>query len=304
MIKRNNKVDIIQLVGISKQYGGKVVFQGVNLRVQSGTLVVLRGESGAGKSTLLNIIGGLERPSAGQIMVDGRSVLELTARERADFYRHEIGIIFQGSYLQPQFSLFENITLPGVFAGMPAPERKMRAERLAQMLGISDNLSFLPSQVSGGQAERACIARALLLSPKIILADEPTSNLDEANAKIVLEILNYVRVQMGVTIIIASHSRDVLQFATQVINVANGAVVEVQNLGVQAANVQSVNPGVAISGLSPVTHQNNNIQKMNQEAATGGQNVALGQYAATNQSNQVQNLGEGGEAMYDAQGNF
>lgn len=217
-------MEIIQLQNIKKQYGEKVVFQDVNLNISAGFFTVLRGESGAGKSTLLNLIGGLEMPTSGQIIVDGKDVGNLTAKERTNFYRHEIGIIFQGSYLQPQFTLLENITLPGVFAGMPEAERKARAEQLAQMLGISDNLKYLPKEVSGGQAERACIARALLLNPKIILADEPTSNLDEDNAKTVLEILNYIRQQMGVTIIIASHSRDVLEFATQVVMVRGGTV--------------------------------------------------------------------------------
>jgi ABC-type lipoprotein export system ATPase subunit len=215
-------MDIIQLQDVSKTYGNKVILREVNLAVRAGEFVVLCGESGAGKSTLLNLIGGLERPSGGRIIVDGKEISQMSARERTDFYRHEVGIIFQGSFLQPQFTLFENITLPGVFAGMPEDERKERAEQLAQMLGISENLKFLPKEVSGGQAERACIARALLLSPKIILADEPTSNLDEANAEIVLQILNLIRVQMGVTVIIASHSRDVIKYATQVVTVAGG----------------------------------------------------------------------------------
>lgn len=217
-------MDIVQLRNIKKQYGEKVIFQDINLNIPAGFFTVLRGESGAGKSTLLNIIGGLEAPTSGEIIVDSKDVRQLSREERTNFYRHEIGIIFQGSYLQPQFTLLENITLPGVFAGMPEAERKQRAEQLAEMLGITENLNFLPKEVSGGQAERACIARALLLSPKIILADEPTSNLDEANAKTVLEILNYIRQQMGITIIIASHSRDVMEFATQVVTVRGGTV--------------------------------------------------------------------------------
>lgn len=217
-------MDIVQLRNIKKQYGEKVIFQDINLNIPAGFFTVLRGESGAGKSTLLNIIGGLEAPTSGEIIVYNKDVRQLSREERTNFYRHEIGIIFQGSYLQPQFTLLENITLPGVFAGMPEAERKQRAEQLAEMLGITENLNFLPKEVSGGQAERACIARALLLSPKIILADEPTSNLDEANAKTVLEILNYIRQQMGITIIIASHSRDVMEFATQVVTVRGGTV--------------------------------------------------------------------------------
>lgn len=217
-------MDIVQLRNIKKQYGEKIIFQDINLNIPAGFFTVLRGESGAGKSTLLNIIGGLEAPTSGEIIVDNKDVRQLSREERTNFYRHEIGVIFQGSYLQPQFTLLENITLPGVFAGMPEAERKQRAEQLAEMLGITENLNFLPKEVSGGQAERACIARALLLSPKIILADEPTSNLDEANAKTVLEILNYIRQQMGITIIIASHSRDVMEFATQVVTVRGGTV--------------------------------------------------------------------------------
>lgn len=220
---KDRRMEIIKLQNVKKQYGGKVIFQDVSLNISAGSFVVLRGESGAGKSTLLNLISGLEVPTSGQIIVDGNDIGSLTVAERTNFYRHEIGIIFQGSYLQPQFTLLENITLPGVFAGIPEAERRTRAEQLAQMLGIFDNLKYLPKEVSGGQAERACIARALLLNPKIILADEPTSNLDEENAKTVLDILNYIRQQMGVTIIIASHSRDVMEFATQVVTVRGGA---------------------------------------------------------------------------------
>lgn len=215
---------MIKFNKVTKQYGDKTILTDVNLSIPAGSFTVLRGESGAGKSTLLNLVSGLETPTNGEIVVDGKNVANLAAKNRANFYRHEIGIVFQGSYLQPQFSLFENITLPGVFAGVSESERKAKAEQLAQMLGIAENLQFLPKEVSGGEAERACIARALLLSPKIILADEPTSNLDEENAKTVLEILNYIRQRMGVTIVIASHSRDVLEFATQVITVRDGIV--------------------------------------------------------------------------------
>lgn len=220
---KDRRMEIIKLQNVKKQYDEKVIFQDVSLNISAGSFVALRGESGAGKSTLLNLISGLEVPTSGQIIVDGNDIGSLTVAERTNFYRHEIGIIFQGSYLQPQFTLLENITLPGVFAGIPEAERRTRAEQLAQMLGIFDNLKYLPKEVSGGQAERACIARALLLNPKIILADEPTSNLDEENAKTVLDILNYIRQQMGVTIIIASHSRDVMEFATQVVTVRGGA---------------------------------------------------------------------------------
>jgi len=215
---------IIQLHAVKKQYGNKVVLQDVNLEISTGEFVVLRGESGAGKSTLLNLIGGLELPTSGKIIVDEKDIGELSTQERTNFYRQEVGLIFQGSYLQPQLTLLENITLPGIFADIAPKVREQRATELAKMLGIQETLKLLPSEVSGGQAERACIARALLLEPKIILADEPTSNLDEVNARTVLEILNHIRQNLGVTIILASHSQAVLTFATQIITVANGTI--------------------------------------------------------------------------------
>lgn len=230
---------IVQLRDITKRYGDKVIFQDVTLSIVAGSFTVLRGESGAGKSTLLNLIGGLEAPTSGQIVVDGKDIGSLTARERTNFYRREVGIIFQGSYLQPQFTLMENITLPGVFAGVPETERKSKAKKLAQMLGITENLKFLPTEVSGGQAERACIARALLLNPKLILADEPTSNLDEKNAETVLNILNQIRQHMGITVIVASHSRDVLDFATQVVTIHDDLVTSKQATTVETRQLES-----------------------------------------------------------------
>ena len=182
------------------------------------------GESGSGKTTLLNIMGGLEPQTSGEVIIGQQNLKNFNTRQRTDFYRHEVGLIFQGSYLQPQLTLFENISLPGVFAKMPRAERDQRVMELAKDLGISEVLNNLPSQVSGGQAERACIARALLLNPKIILADEPTSNLDEKNANIILQLLNNIRLQRGITVIVSSHSQLVAGFATQLVTVKNGTI--------------------------------------------------------------------------------
>ncbi len=224
-------MDIIELHHLTKTYKDKTAFQDVNLNIPAGAFTVIRGESGAGKSTLLNTIAGLEPITSGQVIVDSQDITQLSASDRIRFYRTEIGIIFQGSYLQPELSLLENITLPGVFASLKPSERDSRAHQLADMLGIADVLSHRPAVVSGGQAERACIARALLLGPKIILADEPTSNLDPANARTVLKILNSLRLNSRLTIITVSHSEDALAFATQVITVANSTTYD-----------QSINP--------------------------------------------------------------
>lgn len=209
---------------MNKAYGKNVVLRDVNLSIGDGEFVMLSGKSGAGKTTLLDLISGLEKPTSGEIIVGGREVGKMNAKEQVDFYRHTIGMVFQGMYLQPDLSLMENIVLPGMFAGLSLEERTERARKLAEMLGITDNLNFLPREVSGGQAARACIARALLLRPMIILADEPTGNLDEENARNVLEILEMVRQNLGVTIIVASHNYNVRDFATRVVTLANGNV--------------------------------------------------------------------------------
>lgn len=217
-------MEIIQLKKITKKYKDKVIFSDVNLTIPSSSFTVLMGESGSGKTTLLNIIGGLEPQTSGEVIIGQQNLKNFNARQRTDFYRHEVGLIFQGSYLQPQLTLFENISLPGIFAKMPRAERDQRVRELARNLGISEVLSSLPSQVSGGQAERACIARALLLNPKIILADEPTSNLDEKNANIILQLLNNIRLQRGITVVVSSHSQLVASFATQLVAVKNGTI--------------------------------------------------------------------------------
>lgn len=217
-------MEIIQLKNIAKKYKDKVIFSDVNLTIPSSSFTVLMGESGSGKTTLLNIMGGLEPQTSGEVIIEQQNLKNFNARQRTDFYRHEVGLIFQGSYLQPQLTLFENISLPGVFAKMPRAERDQRVRELARDLGISEVLNSLPSQVSGGQAERACIARALLLNPKIILADEPTSNLDEKNANIILQLLNNIRLQRGITVIVSSHSQLVAGFATQLVTVKNGTI--------------------------------------------------------------------------------
>ena len=217
-------MNIVQLDHVTKRYGDNIILQNVNLNIQGGEFVVIMGESGSGKTTILNMVGGLEPASNGDIIIDDQKIKDLTERQRVDFYRHKVGLIFQGSYLQPYLTLFENIVLPGIFSRIPKKAREQRARQLAEELSISNVLRSLPSKVSGGQAERTCIARALLLSPKIILADEPTSNLDEGNAMNILNLLNSIRVQYGITIIASSHSQTVAGFATQLVKIEHGSV--------------------------------------------------------------------------------
>lgn len=214
----------IELHNLNKSYGKKTVLADVNLTISSGSFTILKGVSGSGKSTLLNIIGGIEPVTSGEVIIDEQNVSELKGKDRADFYRHKVGFIFQGFYLQPQLTISENISLMGVFAGVPKTEREARVRELAETLGISEVLENLPSEVSGGQVERACIARALFMNPEIILADEPTNNLDPDNARNVIELLKQVWQTSGATVIVASHDPMVESYAQQVISIRDGRI--------------------------------------------------------------------------------
>lgn len=218
----------IKLENLNKSYGKKPVLFDINLEIPTGSFTMLRGVSGSGKSTLLSIIGGIEPMTSGQVLIDNQDVSRLKGKVRADFYRHKIGFIFQGFYLQPQLTIGENIALMGTFAGMPKKERETRAKELTEKLGIAEVLGSLPAEVSGGQAERACAARAMFMNPEIILADEPTNNLDPENAKNVIEMLKKIQQETGATMIVASHDPLVEQYATQIISIKDGRVSEEQ----------------------------------------------------------------------------
>ena len=217
---------MIKLVNLSKSYNQKIVLDNVNLEIPAGTFTAISGDSGSGKSTLLNIIGGLEPPTQGDIIIDGKNIKELSRKEKINFYRKTIGIIFQGSYMDPQLTLKENITLPGVFAGVKKSIRDAKAIQLAEKLGISEQLEQLPRESSGGEIERAAIARALLLNPKIILAEEPTANLDPANSQKVLRVLRNLCSELNITIIVASHDILASNFATKILTIENNTVRE------------------------------------------------------------------------------
>lgn len=213
----------IELKNVCKSYRKKLIFADVNLQIDQGSFVMLRGSSGAGKTTLLNIIGGIDNPSSGEVLIDGRDVVKLHGKARAKFFRKKIGVVFQGFYLQPQLTVAENIELAGVFANMPRDKRRERVEKLTEQLGITDVIDSLPAEISGGQAERACIAQALFMKPEIILADEPTNNLDSRSAQKVLEMLKDVQ-GTGVTVIVASHDERVEKYAEQIVDVADKKV--------------------------------------------------------------------------------
>lgn len=213
------------LNSISKNFGSKKILKDINLEIAENSFTILKGVSGSGKSTLLNIIGGIELPTSGNIIIDNQNINNLKRKDRVYFYRKKIGFIFQGFYLQPQLTIKDNIALMAIFAGISRLEREKRVYELAEKLGISEILNQLPSEVSGGQAERACIARALYMSPEIILADEPTNNLDPDNAKNVIEILKTLQIEERSTIIVATHDPMVEKYATQILSLKDGSII-------------------------------------------------------------------------------
>lgn len=221
-------MSFIKLNQVAKFYdkrGQNPVFSEVDLEIATGEFVMLKGVSGAGKSTLLNIIGGIEPATRGSIVIDGTDIGTLRGKRRAEFYRHEVGFIFQGFYLQPQLTVQENITLAGTFAKLPRNERRARAEELAKKLGIEQVLNLKPAEISGGQAERTAVARAMFMRPKIILADEPTNNLDPENARGVIDLLKLAQKELKATVIVASHDAVVEQYATRIVEIKGGKVL-------------------------------------------------------------------------------
>lgn len=214
------------LNSISKNFGSKNILKDINLEIAENSFTILKGVSGSGKSTLLNIIGGIESPTSGNIIIDNQNINNLKHKDRVNFYRKKIGFIFQGFYLQPQLTIKDNIALMAIFAGISRLEREKRVYELAEKLGIRETLNQLPSEISGGQAERACIARALYMSPEIILADEPTNNLDPDNAKNVIEILKTLQVEEQSTVIIATHDPMVEKYATQILSLKDGSIIK------------------------------------------------------------------------------
>ena len=202
---------IINLKGIEKTYttGSEqlTIINGLSLSVESGRKIVIAGESGSGKSTLLNIIGGLDLPTAGSVHVCGYDVTELDENALTSYRRSCVGLIFQFHYLLKDFTALENVFLPAYMAGCSRKLAFERAEQLLCDVGLANRLHHLPSQLSGGERQRAAVARALINDPKVILADEPTGNLDPANAELIGSLLFSLADRYHKTLVLVTHDR-------------------------------------------------------------------------------------------------
>jgi putative ABC transport system ATP-binding protein len=197
----------------------------IDLSIQDGQLVVLKGESGSGKSTLLSLLAGLDTLTSGTLTVAGRDLGRHGEAELTDFRRHAVGMIFQAFNLLPTLTVLENVCLPALLAGGSHKEVRPKAKELLDWLGLSDRIGHQPGQLSGGEMQRTAIARALINDPGIILADEPTGNLDSDNARKVMALLADLNRQFGRTVVVATHSDLADDVATRVLRLRDGRVI-------------------------------------------------------------------------------
>ncbi len=222
----NPAVPLLRTVGLSKTYftGEQPleVLHGVSIEIPAGGFVALRGASGAGKSTLLHLLGGLDSPTAGEVWFEGRSLGAMSAGALAQFRNTHVGFIFQAYHLLPDLDAVENVALPARMARVPFDEAEERAADLLKHVGLGARLSHRPAQLSGGEQQRVAIARALINRPRLLLADEPTGNLDSHTGEEIVRLLAGLREERGVTLVIATHDARVAAHAQRVIELVDG----------------------------------------------------------------------------------
>lgn len=215
---------MIQVLNIHKSFGDLEVLKGVNLSIAKGEIVAIVGKSGAGKTTLLQLIGTLDRPTKGQVLIDGTDVFELNDTQLAAFRNKNIGFIFQFHQLLPEFTAFENVCIPAMIAREKVADYQSRAKMLLTDLGLADRMEHKPNQLSGGEKQRVAAARALMMKPSIILADEPTGSLDEKNKTELSQLLLQLRDKYNQTILLVTHDKELAQICDRIIEIKDGVI--------------------------------------------------------------------------------
>ena len=199
--------------------------RGISLEIPKGQLIAIMGASGSGKSTMLNILGCLDRPTRGVYLLDGIDVSTFSASQRADVRNQKIGFMFQSFNLLPRTSVWENVEAPMLYSGVPKSERSRRIEEALEIVGIPEKAKALPNQLSGGQQQRVAVARALVNQPSILLADEPTGNLDSSTSEEIMRFLKDLNSQKGITLVMVTHEREIAAHASRVVEMRDGEIV-------------------------------------------------------------------------------
>jgi putative ABC transport system ATP-binding protein len=222
-------MEVVKIENVTRVYQvGKVetkALRGINLTIENGEFTTLVGPSGSGKTTLLQMIGCLDQPTSGQVFINSKDVTRLNRNQRADMRRGTIGFIFQFFALIPTLSAYENVEMPLLMNGHSPKERRERVMELLKAVDLADRANNRPDQLSGGQQQRVAVARALAPEPTLVLADEPTANLDTANGQQVMEIMQKLNQETGVTFVFATHDPRVIKYAKRVVTLQDGLIV-------------------------------------------------------------------------------
>lgn len=212
---------LLELKNITKRYGSLYALDKVNLSIDKGEWIAIMGPSGSGKSTMMNIISCMDKPTEGQVIFDGRDITKDGRRKLTEFHRDKIGLVFQQFHLINYLNAVENVMVAQYYHSMPDEKEALEA---LESVGLKDRAKHLPSQLSGGEQQRVCIARALINSPELILADEPTGNLDEANENIVLDLFRQLHKE-GTSLIVVTHDPEVGEVAERVVRLEHGKII-------------------------------------------------------------------------------
>ena len=217
---------MIHVINIHKYYGDLHILRGVSINIEQGEVISIVGPSGAGKSTLLHIIGTLDRANEGKVLYEGTDVFQLSDKKLGRFRNKQIGFVFQFHHLLPEFTAIENVSIPAHIAGMNVADTKLKAAELLQYLGLEDRLHHKPSQLSGGEQQRVAVARALINDPKVVLADEPSGNLDSDAARELHQLFFQLRKQFNQTFIIVTHNTELADLADRKLTMKDGTIAQ------------------------------------------------------------------------------
>ena len=216
---------MIEIKGLTKSFGSLQVLKGIDLCIEKGEIVSIVGPSGAGKTTLLQILGTLDKPDSGSVVVDGIETSTLSTNKLSEFRNTHLGFVFQFHQLLPEFTAIENIMIPAYIAGMKPKETRSRAEELLEFMGLSDRATHKPNELSGGEKQRVAVARALMNNPSVILADEPSGSLDSKNKEELHKLFFELRDKFGQTFVIVTHDETLATLTDRTIHLKDGRIV-------------------------------------------------------------------------------